>query len=544
MKPGGQKCTRRRLTLVAGERDAPLAAHDEDVVTFAQLRHWARAPFQVHRLASYGSARYLTPELSAAPGRFKATVALRALSRGPCVIEDQQGGQEPISLGRGAAVWAADLITAPLELARARRRLDLLARRVDATPPSPCLDRSRPPMYLRSDLALNLTAGGALAHTTGVLNHLGRFGGPPILLTTADIPGIGPTSATIRIRPGHRFADFPELARLHFDRQLRRALDEAMGTHQPAFLYQRASLNSLAGAEAATAAGIPLVLEYNGPEAWVARHWGNPLHHEALSHRVESVNLAAATVVVVVSEALAAELAGRGVDATKILVNPNGVDPAVYRPDAFSPPAWTGAAPLAEGPLIGFIGTFGPWHGAEVLARAFLALLADPAANRPPPHLLMVGDGDRLAATRQILAPAIAAGRCTFTGLVPQAQGPALLAACDVLVAPHVPNPDGSPFFGSPTKLFEYMATGRAIVASDLDQIGQVLEHDHTAVLVRPGDEEALAGALAALLADPGRRQRLGAAARRRAESHHTWAQHTDRIIDALLDRAGNPARP
>ncbi len=53
--------------------------------------------------------------------------------------------------------------------------------------------------------------------------------------------------------------------------------------------------------------------------------------------------------------------------------------------------------------------------------------------------------------------------------------------------------PDGSRFFGSPTKLFEYMAMGKGIVASRLDQLAEVLEHDQTAWLVTPGDVEELA---------------------------------------------------
>src|SRR5207237_125725 len=81
--------------------------------------------------------------------------------------------------------------------------------------------------------------------------------------------------------------------------------------------------------------------------------------------------------------------------------------------------------------------------------------------------------------------------------LVPQDDGPEHLAAADLLVSPHVTNPDGTPFFGSPTKLFEYMAMGRPIVASDLEQIGQTLEHGRTAWLVPPGDVEALADAMA-----------------------------------------------
>ena len=77
-----------------------------------------------------------------------------------------------------------------------------------------------------------------------------------------------------------------------------------------------------------------------------------------------------------------------------------------------------------------------------------------------------------------------------------------LLACSDVCVSPHVPNPDGTPFFGSPTKLFEYMGLGKAIVASDLDQIGEVIEHERSGLLCPPGDVDAAAAAIRRLLAD------------------------------------------
>jgi glycosyltransferase involved in cell wall biosynthesis len=99
---------------------------------------------------------------------------------------------------------------------------------------------------------------------------------------------------------------------------------------------------------------------------------------------------------------------------------------------------------------------------------------------------------------------------------VPQEEGPAYLAACDVLVATHVPNPDGSKFFGSPTKLFEYMATGRGIVASRLGQIAEVLEHGRTALLTEPGSPDALAEALARMVHDERLRAELGHARARR----------------------------
>jgi glycosyltransferase involved in cell wall biosynthesis len=108
-----------------------------------------------------------------------------------------------------------------------------------------------------------------------------------------------------------------------------------------------------------------------------------------------------------------------------------------------------------------------------------------------------------------------------------------------VLASPHVPNPDGSPFFGSPTKLFEYMAMGKAIVASNLEQIGEVLDHGRTAWLVTPGDVEQLADGIRRLALDPTLRRVLGDAARREVVDQYTWRQHTRRTIGRLQAIAG-----
>jgi glycosyltransferase involved in cell wall biosynthesis len=124
-----------------------------------------------------------------------------------------------------------------------------------------------------------------------------------------------------------------------------------------------------------------------------------------------------------------------------------------------------------------------------------------------------------------------------LTGLVPQADGPTYLAACDILASPHVPNPDGSPFFGSPTKLFEYMAMGKGIVASCLEQIGEILQHDQTAWLVKPGDVEALQHGLQQLIEDQTLRLHLGQAARAEVVQKYSWQQHTRRIIEKLKER-------
>lgn len=59
--------------------------------------------------------------------------------------------------------------------------------------------------------------------------------------------------------------------------------------------------------------------------------------------------------------------------------------------------------------------------------------------------------------------------------MVPPKEAREYLSACDAFLSATQPNPDGSPFFGSPTKLFEYMSLGKPIIASDLEQIAQVI---------------------------------------------------------------------
>jgi glycosyltransferase involved in cell wall biosynthesis len=128
---------------------------------------------------------------------------------------------------------------------------------------------------------------------------------------------------------------------------------------------------------------------------------------------------------------------------------------------------------------------------------------------------------------------------CILTGLIPQEMGPEHLAACDILVASHKPNPDSTPFFGSPTKLFEYMAMGKGIVASDLGQIGDVLQHDNTAWMVKPGDVESLMLGLKILIDDERRRRRLGQSARQEVIAKYTWREHTRKIVEKLKQCCG-----
>jgi glycosyltransferase involved in cell wall biosynthesis len=155
-----------------------------------------------------------------------------------------------------------------------------------------------------------------------------------------------------------------------------------------------------------------------------------------------------------------------------------------------------------------------------------------------------LGDGPLRAEVEGNLKEYTGTGRVIFTGSISPELVPRMLDAADILLAPTVPMPGGKKFFGSPSKLFEYMAMSKAIVASDLEQLGAVLAHGETGWLVPAGDDEALANAIEVLARDPELRQRLGSHARAVVAENHTWRRNALRLLAAVsepprADRSG-----
>jgi len=428
--------------------------------------------------------------------------------------------------------FVSNLRTVAIALAAVRR-----AEKVVRLPAHWPQQRMARVLYLRTDHWFGLTGGGSVAHTSGVVNGMRACGVDVSILSTDRLTGLDDTALTV-LAPDYAHRAIVEgAAELAYNETLLAALEPRLAAARPDFIYQRLSYMNYAGALARLRHDIPYVCEFNGPLRWVSKNWDRGIRLlGGLGERIETLTLKAADLVVVVSEPVRDIAVARGIPAERILINPNGVDETIYRPDVDAS-SLREQLGFAGKTVLGFIGTFGEWHGADRLATAYVRLRAERPDLAGGLHLLMIGDGPTRARTQAIVTEGGAASAATFIGAVPQAQGPLHLAAADILVSPHVPNPDGSRFFGSPTKLFEYMAMGRGIVASDLDQIGEVLSHDKTAWLVKPGSTAELADGLARLVDDEALRDRLGAAARAEVVSRYTWRAHVARILDAF-DRA------
>lgn len=220
------------------------------------------------------------------------------------------------------------------------------------------------------------------------------------------------------------------------------------------------------------------------------------------------------------------------IPADKVVLIPNGI------PDW---PAGDGARvkhELGLSPVDHVVGTVCGLRPEKELETALRAL-GRLAPHRPTLRFVIVGDGpergrlERLA--EELGVPTI------FLGQRPNDEVPDLLAAMDVLVL-------SSRFEGMPLAVLEWMAAGKAIVASSVGGIPSILEHEQEALLVPPRDYVAFAQAIGRLLDDPIERRRLGDAARRRQQAEFRF-EHTVGLLETLYERlhaeatAGNAMR-
>lgn len=309
-------------------------------------------------------------------------------------------------------------------------------------------------------------------------------------------------------------------------------------------LYERHGYMGFGAVFVSRQLAIPHVLELNGNIIKEIDERGLSMStvQRKIGKWITIRSFLAADHMVVVSDALKQTLVKEyQIPAEHISVVLNGVDVNLFsqRYDADEVRSRFG---LADGPLVGFVGTFEPWHGVDLLVSAFREI----ALRFPDAQLVIIGEGPgknkSVAQANQLGLD----GRVKFLGRLPQVDVAGVLSAMKVLVAPYPY--EYSDIVGTPLKIMEYMAAGKGIVASSAP-LHEMIEHEVTGLRVAPADPKTLADGINRLLDDDQLRSSLGENAARRAKKY-SWDQVSQRLagifveeIDKSKQGSSNPRR-
>lgn len=267
------------------------------------------------------------------------------------------------------------------------------------------------------------------------------------------------------------------------------------------------------------------VHEVPPPRSWRERF----LRAASRSRRLKSV--------IAITAALKARLQPLVRPGTRIEVEPDGVDSACIEraPGRDEARARLGLEPMA-GPLVVYTGHLYPGRGIEIVVEL---------ARRLPGHrFLVVGGRDKEVRTWRHATADIA--NLQFVGFVPPAEVFTWLRAADVLLMPyahhvaHAGTGDTAAVC-SPMKMFEYLASGRPVIASDLPVLQEILRPGENCLIAPYDDVGAWARALVRLAADPELAAKLSDSAHADAASY-TWEARAARLV-TLADHPDD-ARP
>jgi glycosyltransferase involved in cell wall biosynthesis len=285
------------------------------------------------------------------------------------------------------------------------------------------------------------------------------------------------------------------------------------------------------------AEGVDLVHTHSSIDAWLAGFAAKSLRLPVVRSRHVSIPVkrrrnfvynALSDRIISSGEAIREVLIKGGVQAGKIVAIPAGVDVTRFHPGI------SGEAIRRElnfhGPVVGTVARFASSKGYGVLLQAILEILR----QEPAAEFVWVGDGVGRETVSQEVAQAGLASKIRMTGF--RDDVPALLAAMDVFVLPSIKSD------GVPQVVIQALAMGRPVVASAVGGIPEVIQHEHTGVLVPPNDPAALAAAVVQVLRHGAQAAAWAETGRQLVETHYTLERMIDRtaaVYTAVLVEKG-----
>jgi len=268
---------------------------------------------------------------------------------------------------------------------------------------------------------------------------------------------------------------------------------------------------------------VPIVLEYNSPSFYEERKYDKiHFHPPLLLEFFDYVSLSLSTKISTVSDTLKQYIVSKfEIPSEKVFINHNGIDPLKFKPKIKSTHIME-KYQLHDSFTIGFIGTFQFWHGVENLIHVFKNIQRE----FPKCKLILVGSGPLLNRINSMIITERLHDSIITTGSVNHAGIPDLISVFDIAVLPC------SHFYGSPLKIFEYMAMGKAVIAPDNGPMREIITHLEDGFLVNE-DVLDMHKAVKRLIPDEKLRAHLGANARRTILTKFTWDMNAQRAFHA-----------
>lgn len=329
-------------------------------------------------------------------------------------------------------------------------------------------------------------------------------------------------SRTKKLMPGFLF----ELAQILYNIISYKRISSELDDHNPDFIYERYALYSFAGVIAAKRKRIPLILEVNTPyaHAWSKYY---KIYFPWLARRIEKLILNEARHIITVTEVQKEFLGTQYTDAGKITVSQNAISQNEFNPDV--PPIlidWKVEEPI----VVGFVGTMNRWQGVPMLSQVILKILS----TFPNVVFLLVGDGEFRRRLQDELNILEFDQRVVFTGKVAHKDVPSYVSAMDITILPD------SNTYGSPMKIFEYMASRKAVIAPDVPPVREIMTHEETGLIIRRGNADDLIEAIERLVSDEEIRNLLSENGYNYVINNHTWEANAKTIIDIAQQFTGN----
>ena len=302
------------------------------------------------------------------------------------------------------------------------------------------------------------------------------------------------------------------------------ALRGILNTYEPDIIIHRYHVFSYASSWISRAYKIPLLVEVNSLRSMEAKLSNKHNKPTFITRRAEHKVIKSADYVFSVSNPIK-DYIDTHIEPKESSVIPNGVDINKFNPKRFDKELLKDKLGLKGKIVIGYVGSYKRWHGLDV-AIDMIQSLSRKTANY---HLLLIGNGPCFTSIKKKIIDKNLDCFVTQINYIPHTDVAEHIASFDYALMSY-PNIDS--FYFSPLKMFEYMAAGIPVVASDFPFWQEIIERHNCGICVDPHNPQEIAKAVNTLLTDNELAAAMGANGRRAVEEVYNWQNEERKLLN------------